>query len=711
MQILIIQTQRSDERGIIMKKGFTLLISALLALTLASCTTVKNSENEPTAAAGGQPVSDAAFDLTFTKKDLDGSFDAAGAARITFTDSGAQADGKGVSVQGTLATVSAAGTYIISGECADGRIHVAAGESDDVRLVLNGLTLTSSTSAITAESADKVIITLADGTENVLTDAKDYTLTVGGSDADGAIFAKTDLTINGGGALTVNGSKKHGVVTKDSLAVTGGTIAVTAENVGLYGKDCVKIDAAQITVSAGTDAVRADNDEKADRGFVYIAGGTLDLTAGSDGIQAQTLLRVDGGEIGAVTGGGSAEGAKGQQSRDAFADFFNQNNTSDGYTESTGGKGLKCAGDVTLTGGALTLDCADDAVHADGSVTVSAGLYEIASGDDGIHADAAIAISGGMIDVTKSYEGLEAADITIDDGTVTITASDDGVNIAGGNDSGAGFDRFSGEAVTDGALTVNGGYLYVNASGDGLDSNGNISVTGGTVLVSGPENSGNGSLDYAGTATMTGGVLVAAGSSGMAQSVTGSGQGSIMTNINPQQGGVSVALTDADGAVLAAFTPAKSYSSIVFCAPGIASGNSYSIVCGGTVSGADENGFASSGTLTGGTVAAEITMDSDNYGAAGGMGGGMGGGRMPGMGPGRGGKGAQDGQNGNRNEGEAPAMPDGSRPELPDGEMPAMPDGAMPSMPDGSRPEMPDGEMPDGAAPSTPASSDGGNQV
>ena len=687
-----------------MKKTIALLLCLCLAAGLTACKTVTGEQSDTGVTAQnaaatektespGAAADESVYDLDFTKKDTDGAFDAAEAARIVFENGGASVTGDGVSAEGSLVTVTAAGTYIFSGETADGRIHVSAGES-----VLNGLKLTSSTAAITAESADKVIITLADGTENTLADAQSYTLTVGGSDVDGAIFAKTDLTVNGGGTLTVNGNKKHGIVTKDSLALTGGTVNVTAANVGLLGKDCVKAKDVSLTVSAGTDAIRSDNSEKSDRGYVYFASGVYELIAGSDGVQAETLLRVDGGEISVVSGGGSANSTKGQQGRDAFAGFYQQNNTSEGYTESESSKGLKSSGSISVYGGSLALDCADDAIHADGDIRVAAGLLTISSGDDAIHADRSLTIDDGLITVEKSYEGLEAADITVNGGTVTAVASDDGVNVSGGNDSGAGYDRFSGEAVTDGAFTVNGGYVYINAGGDGLDSNGNLSITGGTVLVSGPENGANGAVDYAGTGTITGGVLIAAGASGMAQGLTGSGAGCILVNIDTQQGGTSVALTDENGGLVAGFTPEKSYSSVVIGAPGIGSGKTYSVVAGGSVADADENGFAAGGTLTGGTTLKTVQMTSETYseGGFGGMGGRGGpGGQMP--------DGQTPGGNGNM-----PTPPDGNMPSMPaDGNMPSPPDGNMPSMPDGVQPpNMPDGSeftMPaDGSMPTMP---------
>lgn len=167
----------------------------------------------------------------------------------------------------------------------------------------------------------------------------------------------------------------------------------------------------------------------------------------------------------------------------------------------------------------------------------------------------------------------------------------------------------------------------VDASGDGLDSKGSLIITGGTILVSGSENSGNGALDYNTSASITGGTLIALGSSGMSQSITGDGQCTIMTDISSQSGDTMFALCDSNSNVIASFNPAKQYSNIVVSSPSIKTGESYKIICGGAIDGADENGFADSGTLTSGTEITEITMSEENYSSGGSMqGGGMRGG-------------------------------------------------------------------------------------
>lgn len=265
------------------------------------------------------------------------------------------------------------------------------------------------------------------------------------------------------------------------------------------------------------------------------------------------------------------------------------------------GKGLKSDGELLLESGTFVMDCEDDTFHSNGDVTVTGGSYTVATGDDAFHADGALTVSGGTVDITKSCEGLEDATVDITGGTVSIVASDDGINAAGGNGENA-----PGQANNSYWIHVSGGVITVDAGGDGIDSNGDILVSGGELYISGSTGDGDSAIDCDGDASVTGGVVVAAGSSGMAQNFgTNSTQGSILVTLS---GGSTeqVTMTDNDGTVLAAFTPAKRYTSVVVSAPGVAEGGTY--------------------TVTAGTQTQTVTMSSLIYG------GGMGFGSMGGMG-------------------------------------------------------------------------------
>lgn len=270
-------------------------------------------------------------------------------------------------------------------------------------------------------------------------------------------------------------------------------------------------------------------------------------------------------------------------------------------TVTSAGKGLKSDGELLLESGTFAMDCEDDAFHSNGDVTVTGGSYTVATGDDAFHADGALTVSGGTVDITKSCEELEGATVDITDGTISIVASDDGINAAGGDG-----ENVPGQANSDYWIHISGGVITVDAGGDGIDSNGDILVSGGELYISGSTGDGDSAIDCDGDAAITGGVVVAAGSSGMAQNFGASStQGSILVTFSTGST-EQVTLTDSDGTVLASFAPAKRYTCVVVSAPGVAQGGTY--------------------TVTAGTQTQTVTMSSLIYG------GGMGFGSMGGMG-------------------------------------------------------------------------------
>ena len=275
------------------------------------------------------------------------------------------------------------------------------------------------------------------------------------------------------------------------------------------------------------------------------------------------------------------------------------------------------AGSILISGGSVSVLSRDDAVHCSGTVTVEGGTLLLSSGDDGVHADESLTVSGGSLNVAQSYEGLEARAIEIRGGTLSILASDDGLNAAGGSDGSNGFGPFGGDPFrgdSSASLTISGGILVVNAEGDGLDSNGLLSVSGGEIYVSGPTRGGNGALDYGTEGVITGGILIAVGSADMAENFgPSSTQGSILLPVGNQAAGNAVSIADERGTVLASFRPEKSYQSVVISCPGLEAGESY--------------------TVTAVSFTQTITLASLIYGGGMGMGGhGMGG--FPGGGPG-----------------------------------------------------------------------------
>ncbi|MCE5253151.1 MAG: carbohydrate-binding domain-containing protein, partial [Actinomycetia bacterium] len=447
------------------------------------------------------------------------------------------------------------------------------------------------------------------------------------------------------------------------------TITVTAVNDGIKGRDCIGIKDGVITVDAGGDGLQANNDADADQGYIDIQGGILDITAGTDGIQAETTLLVGAGDLTLSTGGGSvvsssdADGGWGDWGRDQQGGW--PGSTTDTTDATTGGgtgaaadttsataKGLKAGGAVFVEGGTIVIDSSDDSIHSNGAVRIDGGSMTLTSGDDGIHSDATLEINGGDVTITKSYEGIESAVITINDGSIHVVAADDGLNVAGGVDSSSiNGRRGQGDFTVNenNKLYINGGYVAVDAAGDGIDCNGRMFMTAGTLLVNGPTNDGNGALDYLGEFTVTGGYIVAAGSAGMAQAPSESStQYSLMVNFDTvQTAGTLVHIQDESGADIVTFAPTKEFRSFVVSSPDIKEGGTYIVYVGGSSAGTATDGLYPEGTYTPGEEYATLTVSGvvTTYGSFGGMmPGGRGGtlpdgGTMPGGGTRPGGRG------------------------------------------------------------------------
>ncbi|MBY9077902.1 carbohydrate-binding domain-containing protein [Paenibacillus sp. HN-1] len=666
--------------------------SATETNTVSSSNATVASASATDAAAGSASASNSQLanvsvsDLvTFDEDDQSADWSTENPVTISLTGSGATIEGSGTEAADGSVTITAAGTYVLSGKLTDGQIVVNVPDDGDVHLVLNGADISSSdNAAIYVKDAGNVKLTLQEGTENSVSDGKTYVLEDASSDEpDAAIFSKADLIINGTGTLNVTGNYDKGIKSKDDLKIVSGTLNIKAVDDGIVGRDMVAVNDANITVNAGGDGIKSTNDEDAEKGFVAIANGTFNITSGSDGIQAETSLVIEDGTFNLVDGGGNVNGevkteengpggmmggmnggGQGAASATAATTAAQTTSTSSSdtsassETESTSMKGIKSAGDMVIKGGSFTVDSADDSVHSNSSIYIAGGTFSIATGDDGIHADTSLTIAGGTVDITKSYEGIESANITLSGGDIHVTASDDGVNAASGSsdsETGGGGQPGSGSAGSN-LLSITGGYVEVNASGDGLDANGSIEMSGGTVIVYGPTNDGNGALDFDGTFTLTGGTLVAAGSAGMAQAPSdASSQYSIaMTFTETQKAGTLVHLEDGEGNEILTLAPAKDYRTVVISSPDLKKDGSYTLYSGGTSTGTEKDGVYTNGTYSGGSKVVAFSLESittwvNESGvttAPSGMGGGgMGGGGKGGPGGGGGmpqGRGPQD---------------------------------------------------------------------
>ena len=593
----------------------------------------------------------------FTDNDMNGSWDTGSASTITLNGNSASISGNGAYYNDGSVTIKNAGKYVISGELTDGSIIVDAYNSSKVWIMLDGVTIGCEDDAcLIVDQADKVFLTLAEGSVNTLTSGSVYSSEALSDNTGGVIFSHDDLTINGSGTLNLTGSYKHGIDANDSLVITGGTINVTCPADGLHVNDEVNIMDADLTISAGDDGIHSDTS-------FYMASGSVTITDCYEGIEAVTI-DVDGGDI--------------------------------------------------------ALYSSDDGMNANGgSSEMAGGGFGGGHGDMGGGTDTAdqdLAVSSQTDQAETASEETEESYIRINGGTVTVV-----------NENGR--------------------------DADGLDSNGSIYISGGTVLINLLGSNGNCALDYGsesgGELIVTGGTLVACGDSSMAEAFSEKcTQCAVLYNIEQTaEAGNAFTVTDASGSVIINHTPVTSYSSVAFSCADLVTGETYTAAAGDI---SEEFTMESTAMTLGSSSSMMGGMGQGGMGQGGmgqgGMGqGGMGQGGMEqggmeqddaavegtetadssssesaedtgseegtetagqgnfgehhGGGHGRGPQGDSDMTS--QDGGTPPEMPaDGEMPEMPaDGEMPEMPaDGEMPEMPEGGEmPEMPtDGEMPAG---------------
>ncbi|MEE4193970.1 MAG: carbohydrate-binding domain-containing protein [Anaerolineae bacterium] len=598
-----------------MKKILSILILAMILVGAVSCQTdnpaasstdvesVTPSLNPETVSTETITADD--IDIDYDSEDVEESVDVSNATIIQLNGTSISVDGSGAAASGAVVTISSAGTYQLSGSLSDGQVIVDTTDEEPVTLVLAGVDITCAGSApIFVANAGKVVLFLAANSDNVLTDGIQYIFAEGEEEPNAAVFSKDDLTICGTGALTVNANYSDGISSKDDLQITDGTITVNAVNDGIKGRDSITIKDGMIIVTAGADGLQANNDADPAKGNIFIEGGTIIINAELDGMEAENSLLISGGKLDITTGGGSVATSNG--------DHFGRQDWGQQTTNQDSQKGLKAGVDLSITGGMVTVSAYDDGLHANGTVTIEGGQIELASGDDGIHADTALTVRGGEIHITEAYEGLESAAITVYDGIITMVTSDDGINASTGNDGGM---MNGGDA----SFTIHGGYIYVNAQGDGLDANGTAVMTGGVVLVNGPTGNGNGALDT-GTFDVSGGFLVAVGSAGMATAPsTTSTQYSVLQNLNTTvPAGTLIHIEAASGESIVTFATAKEAQTIVVSSPKLANGESYVVSIGGQSSGEAFNGLYTDGNYNGGTEVASFTITSIITGYSGG---------------------------------------------------------------------------------------------
>lgn len=537
-----------------------------------SANTSSDSDSNDTSAVGSSDVSSASASSSSSEMFSDGDYkdvtsETPNASIILSGSTGTISDTTRGS-SGSEVTITSKGIYKVTGS-SDGVSIVINDESKsgNIYLILDNVTMTNSASAcINVQACDKLIIQTTG--ENSLT----YTNTDENEKTDGAIYAKNDVTINGSGILNVT-SSLHGIVCKEDLKITDSTVNIKASSAGIKADDSVRIGGGTISVTAEHDGIQVSN--KNSDSYFYLEKGELTVNAGYDGIDVKTdaetdsfsgYIQLNGGTVNVTSGGGSDNSKNSETSQ----------------------KGIKCKGNITVSETTLlNVSGADDAINSKSNIIINSGTVEVSSSDDGITAEGDLTINGGKVTVTKSYEALEACNVTINDGEINVSASDDGINCSGGSDTSSEDENPWSQGNTDAKLTINGGSVYVNAQGDGLDSNGSIYITGGTTIVEGPTDGGNGAIDKGDgsecTASITGGTVLAIGSTGMAVNFDSGTQCSALVQISGDSG-TEISVDDGSGFK---YTATKSFACAVYSSLSMNQGNSYTMTAGSSTASMD----------------------------------------------------------------------------------------------------------------------------
>lgn len=405
---------------------------------------------------------------------------------------------------------------------------------------------------------------------------------------------------------------------EDSISLTNGSIDVsdyegsiiTIDEAGEYtltgtmndGQVVVDAEDAEVTLIFNNLSITSS-----EAAPVYIAGGNVSISLADDSVN--TLTDSEDSSSNAVLYSEDDLVISGNGSLKIMA------NHNDGITSSNG---------LTVSGGTITIDAADDGMQGEDFILIEEGSIDITAGTStgtGLKADDEesnyITINGGNIKINQSYEGIESMEITINGGTIEICSEDDGINVAGGADQSS--PQFSPNTpqtnphrgTSSYFLEINDGYIYIDSKGDGLDANGSINMTGGTVVISGPVDNSNGAIDYDGTFSLDGGVLAAAGSAGMVQVPSSSSNPCLDISFDSTQAaGTLMIILNSDSELVFAYAPAKKFKSFIFSSDDIVSRENYGIYTGGSIRGNESNGWYYEATLTdSGTLYTNITAD------------------------------------------------------------------------------------------------------
>ena len=611
----------------ILTSATSVTLLATLALTgcsttsnaLASGTTVADSSVGTTATTSSATATDTAasnssfstnvksgekldVDTHYSEQDL--SWDASSETAIDLSNPTAT---DGVTVEDGTLTITKAGTYKLSGEY-QGQIKVETADSDAVRLVLDNANITNSSgAALNVVNADEVILYSASGTTNTISDGADYTAT-GENDPDAVVYSKADLTIAGEGTLKVNGNHEDGIHTSDGLVIASGTLEVNAANTGIKGKDYVDILGGTINVTAQQDGIKSTNDTDEGKGWTRLSNGTVTVNAGDDGFKASRVVEISGGSL---TVEQSDEGIEAQYINVSGGDV-NVTSADDGMNAS-----LKTSDSESTDSSANTSDTANQQQNNQQQGSLPGGQQNGASnqqlqGTGQPPQGQPPAMSGSSQDGTSqngasgtaqqqnntqnqgnqnmgqppAMLGGNAQDGTSQNGTTGTGQQGMGQPPQGGMPGGGG-GTFE---VIDAAINVSGGHVTVNAEGDGIDSNGVTTLSGGTLIVNGPSQGGNAALDTNGDLLLNGATVLSGSTADMFEAPsTNSTSGYLkLTNSSGFEQGSTVQVADSSGKVVANYKVTKSNVQLVLVSSSsIVKGQSYTVYT--TTSAVDSN--------------------------------------------------------------------------------------------------------------------------
>ncbi len=573
---------------LILKITTLVFVCTFMMALMSSCTSATSSTT-----GNDTQNSDSTLSIEdyYDDTDTDESYKESSATKITLSDDGIAISGSGASSKNGVVTISASGTYVISGSISSSQIIVDnITDKNLVHIILAGASITcKNSSPIYIVESERTVITLKENTQNTLTDSSSYTLSdLEKEEPDAAIFSKDTLTINGSGSLVINANYNHGIHGKDDLRIINTNITVNSVNDAIKGRDSVIVLSSVLNLNAGGDGIQSNNtgeeeasdEEKSQRlyGIIIAKDSEINITAASDGIQAVNYLYIISGKYYIKTAGGSVETTVSNDRMFGFG--YNSQGSED---DSASAKALKSDVELVIDGGEFEIDSNDDALHSNKNVTVNGGVFNIYTSDDGMHADETLTINAGDIDIARSYEGLEGNNIYINGANISLKSSDDGVNSAGSESETAEANPNRGGMMNESGnsnITISGGTLYINAGGDGIDANGIIYINGGTVTVDGPTDSGNGAIDFYNGLEMNGGVLIAVGSTGMAEGVTSAGSGVCALDItlsSTQSAGTLISIKDESGNEIISYSPQKTYQSVIICTTTLKKNNTYNL--------------------------------------------------------------------------------------------------------------------------------------